>query len=205
MRTFYISLGLFLILLIWLLNKPIAHQAREFHGFNAPELHYLERNFDYAMDNLPAGKHYDWKTASVTGRIAASEPFESKAKATCRAYTEVYVTSKRQGLTKGYGCKRQGKDGWCRLDAQDVQSCALEELEWSVSKRARIAMMQGGQLVDQTTGMVKREAGQLANDVNNLHGPSVPDAPDISMPSFEMPDIDLKDFRPPMPWDSEKK
>ena len=205
MRTFFISLGLFLLLLVWLLNKPIERQAREFRGFSAPELQYLERTFDYAMDNLPASKHYDWQTSSVTGRIAASEPFESQAKSICRAYTEVYVTSKRQGLTKGYGCKRQGKDGWCRLDAQDVQSCALEDLEWSVSKRARIAMMQGGQMIDQATGMVSSEANQLANDARNIHGPSIPDAPNVSMPSFSAPDIDLKDFRPPMPWDPEKK
>ena len=198
MRTFYITLLVLLGLVAWLLNKPIAKQAQVARSFSDSEIEYLEKNFNYAMENARAGEYSDWSVAAVNGRIAAGAPYRSKQKAACREYVEVARTYDAQKVESGVACKRQGKDGWCRIPKGNPESCALEVMESSLKKRARFAILAGSQAIDSVMGM----------RVNMSTDGLVPNAPSISTPSLHAPDINTPDiepgdFRPPMPWDKE--
>lgn len=200
MRTFYITIAIVLLWVTWQLHRPIPKQAQVARAFTDSEIDYLEKSFDYAMDNVKAGGHLDWSAAGVNGRIAAGNPYQSTQKARCRNYIEISRTFDAQKVDSGIACKRSGKDGWCRVHGKDPQSCALEVAESSAIKRARFAILQGNQMIDD--GMSKR----LNIDTSRLI-PSMPDVSAPNMPSFDMPDFEKPDIslRPPMPWDSPSK
>lgn len=203
MRTFYIASALFVLFIAYLLQKPIPKQQQVARSFSASEIDYLEKSFDYAMDSLKEGEFLDWSAAAVNGRISVGNAYESRKGATCRQYVEVARTHDAQKVTGGIACKRQGKDGWCRIQDQHApQSCALEVMESSVAKQSRYAILRGSQMLDQAWSKVTGVdvKGMLPN-APHIKAPGMPDvtAPDVSMPDFEP-----GDFRPPMPWDPQK-
>lgn len=113
---------LFALLLAASALFPSAHA----HALSDNEREYHSFVFDYAMGNLPAGKHYDWKTFESSGRIVVGDAFTSKSKSLCRPFSEEYHFSGMSGVMTGYGCKREGREGWCMLSNDNMLSCALE-------------------------------------------------------------------------------
>lgn len=198
MRTFYIASALFVLLIVWLLNKPIAHQRQVAREFTDSEIAYLEKSFDYAMDMLKPGEHMDWSVAAVNGRVSAGKEYTSTQKANCRQYVEISRTYEAQKVDSGIACKRVGKDGWCRIHGTNPPSCALEITESTLKKRSRFAILRGTQIIDDLLGT------SIGVDSNSLM-PSAPrvhaDIPSVGRPSISKPDIEPGDLRPPMPWD----
>lgn len=152
MRTFYIATAVFVLLVAWLLHKPIPKQAQVARAFTDAEVEYLEKTFDYAMESLKAGEHMDWSAAAVNGRISVGKEYTSAQKIQCRNYIEIARTYDAQKVESGIACKRVGKDGWCRLNPDDAQSCALEVAESSLIKRGRFSILQGNQMIDTLMG-----------------------------------------------------
>lgn len=202
MRTFYITLAIVVAWVAWQLNKPIPKKQQVARAFTDAEVEYLEKTFDYAMDNLKAGEHMDWSAAAVNGRIAAGAPYTSKQKADCRNYVEVARTYNAQKVESGIACKRSGKEGWCRLHMNDAESCALEVAESSLIKRARFAILQGNQIIDKMMGT------RVEMDTNGLvpSMPSVrtPDMPSVEMPHIEQPDA-ARTIHSILPWNNPKQ
>jgi hypothetical protein len=95
------------------------------------ESNYYEDIFSYAMETVPNGKSYQWQTASgASGTLLIQAEFPSKSSTTCRPYAESFVIAGQEGTASGYGCRRVGREGWCRiLQTRDapVLSCALEK------------------------------------------------------------------------------
>lgn len=198
MKTFYISVAIFIALVAWLLNKPIPKQAQVARAFTDAEVIYIDKSFDYAMDNLKEGEHADWSTAGVNGRISVGQLFKSKLKADCRNYVEIARTYDAQKTESGVACKRHDEEGWCRLPTKVPQSCALEVTESSITKRTRYAIMQGSQMID-------RALGTSVNVSNDHLAPPVPTVPSIGgLPEVHAPDIST-DVHLPAPWEWDKK
>jgi hypothetical protein len=199
MRTFYIALTIFVLLVAWLLNKPIPKQASVVRAFNSAEIEYLEKSFDHAMDNLKPGEFLDWSAAGVNGRISAGDEYHSQRKAQCRPYIEVSRTYQAQKVESAVACKRAGKEGWCRIYGDNPQSCALEKPESVLVKQARFSILQGEQVIDAAT------AAAMGLDPSAMmpEMPSVnaPEMPGVGMPGLPGIDIEPGDLRPPMPWD----
>jgi len=199
MRTFYIALSVFILCVAWLLHKPIPRKAPVAREFTDSEIEYLEKSFDYAMDNMKQGEYLDWSAAAVNGRISVGNVYQSKQKATCRNYIEIARTYEAQKVESGIACKRTSKDGWCRLKVNDAESCALELVESPITKRSRFAILQGSQIIDDLLGTgINADKERLS-----------PHAPSGSMPTLgpvgiSKPDLEPSDFRPPMPWDPSK-
>lgn len=92
----------------------------------APERDYHRMSFDYAMDRTPPGARHAWQSYASSGRIEPGPVKESGA-TRCRTYREVISSGKYKEIYgDGVACKRVGDAGWCRLRAEDMQSCALE-------------------------------------------------------------------------------
>ena len=100
-------------------------------GLTEAEQDYHDKVFDYVMDNINADNRYDWKSFSGNGSITVGKPFISKSNSNCREFTENYTVQGSDGKSKGYGCKRSGNDGWCRLKSDLVLTCALEQPAYS--------------------------------------------------------------------------
>lgn len=199
MRIFYISLTIFVLIVAWLLNKPIPKQPVVARAFTDAEVEYIEKSFDYAMETLKDGDAFDWSAAGVNARISASAIFLSNQKADCRHYVEIMRTADSQRTEKGLACKRSGEQGWCRLSYDVPQSCALEKTDSQLAKRARFSIMQGAQMID----------GLLGNDVSMGNGGLAPSSPTIDpintgRPNVEKPKVTPHDFHPPMPWEKSK-
>ncbi len=88
---------------------------------------YRETIFDYAMSTANPQVPYVWESYSAKGKITASESYVSKSKATCRDYEETYITGVGKIVLEGIGCKRTGREGWCRLKKNsNALTCSLE-------------------------------------------------------------------------------
>ncbi|MBY0407642.1 MAG: hypothetical protein K2Q01_08110, partial [Rickettsiales bacterium] len=91
------------------------------------EKSYYDQIFGYSMDNLQAGQKYDWKSYSGQGSIVVQDIFVSKSGYPCRGYAETFTVQAQDGAYRGIACKRQGKDGWCRLKPGNANTCAMED------------------------------------------------------------------------------
>ena len=92
-----------------------------------PEKTYYTKIFDYTMQTVPVDGTYQWASYDGKGSITLSNPFTSKSGAICRNFTESFVVKGQSGADKGVGCKRNGADGWCKLDASNAMTCAMED------------------------------------------------------------------------------
>jgi hypothetical protein len=194
MRTFWISLFLFICFIVWLLNKPIEHKLGHFTGFSSAELNYIDQTFNYSMDQAKPNEQIDWSTSTVNGRIVLTQEFKSKSGSTCRAYTETYRTTQYEQILKGYGCKRSEDEGWCRLRETDAQTCALEDRSFFFG-RASQALLAGGELITRFIGGgsdAKSESKQIGIPPLNP-STGLPSLPDVKMPKGSL--------HVPMPWE----
>jgi len=197
MRTFYIALTVFILIVAWLLNKPIPKKPQVERAFTAAEIDYLEKTFDYAMETLGEGEYLDWSAAGVNGRISVSKQFDSSRGAQCRKYVEVARTYKAQKVESALACKRSGKDGWCRVYGENPPSCALEVQESMLAKQTRYAILQGEQIIDEATrDAMNIDPSKMLPSLPKMHMPAMPS---LGIPEVETPD--MPSLRPPMPWD----
>jgi hypothetical protein len=94
--------------------------------FSDVERQYYREVFDYAMETVPANGMYAWQTSSGIGKIYVGASFKSKSGSTCRSFNEQYTIAKKQDSNDGVACKREGRNGWCRLKKTDALTCAME-------------------------------------------------------------------------------
>lgn len=101
------------------------------------ELSYYRQVFDYTMAVTKSGERYEWKSEHGRGFFAPSDPFTSKSGSTCRKFTEEYEVGSQSATLEGVACKREGREGWCRLKKTDAQTCAMEPPLSATDKAAR--------------------------------------------------------------------
>lgn len=116
-----------------------AHAAPPAAGLSDAEQEYYEKVFDYAMGTVKPGETYKWESYGGKGEIAPGENFVSKSKAVCRNFTESYAIGGKQGKADGIACRREGREGWCRLKEGNALTCALEETASDMQKRLKDA------------------------------------------------------------------
>lgn len=83
--------------------------------------------FDYTMEVTKSNEFYEWQGYSGNGRITPGERFVSKSGYTCRSFSESFTVAGNRGTGTGIACKRQGRDGWCRLKEGNALTCAMED------------------------------------------------------------------------------
>ena len=88
---------------------------------------YYENIFDYSMVTVQPNQKYDWASYSGKGTITLGDTFISKSGATCRNFHETFIVQGHNGIDQGVGCKRRGKDGWCKLDLNKAKTCSFED------------------------------------------------------------------------------
>lgn len=90
------------------------------------EKQYYQQIFDYTMEAVKPGGSYGWESAGNSGTISVSKNFLSKSGSNCRIFNERFFINGVEGNDSGVGCKREGREGWCRLRKQDALTCAME-------------------------------------------------------------------------------
>lgn len=90
------------------------------------EIVYYQQVYDYTMAVTKPDEPYAWQTYSSEGSITAGKIFVSKSGATCRNFSEQFRVNEVKGTAEGVACKRDGKEGWCRLKTADALTCAME-------------------------------------------------------------------------------
>jgi hypothetical protein len=124
------------------------------------ERSYYDQIFGYTMDNINGGQTYSWASYSGNGTIHVQEVFMSKSGYPCRDYSETFKVQGIDGAYHGTACKRQGKDGWCRLKPGNANTCAMEDPSFMFS-------MPSMSLPDVNVGPV-------GNPLAGVNTPSVP-------------------------------
>ena len=113
-------------ILLFIASPSLAAEVQPLALLADAEQSYYTQIFDYTMDNIKPDGHFDWASYSGKGSIAPDKSFVSKSGAVCRNFTETYNVQGHAGGDKGIGCKRVGKDGWCKLKEGNALTCALE-------------------------------------------------------------------------------
>ena len=88
---------------------------------------YYELSFSYAMSGTQTGEIYEWRSHYAEGQIRPGRRFANQYGNTCRPFAETYKVGRHHGQNTGFGCKRQGADGWCKLREGNMLNCALEK------------------------------------------------------------------------------
>jgi hypothetical protein len=101
------------------------------------EIAYYRQVFDYTMTVTNPGENYDWESQNGKGTFTPEATFVSKSGATCRKFFERYTMGSYGGSVEGLACKRDGREGWCRLKKTDAQTCAMEAPATATDKAAR--------------------------------------------------------------------
>lgn len=94
------------------------------------EQDYYDTIFAYVMQNISAGKDYNWQVGKSFGNIKAGPPFMSQSGSFCRPYAEAYMVNGVEGSAEGYACRRaednEDKPSWCKLRSGEALTCAME-------------------------------------------------------------------------------
>ncbi|MDE3060528.1 MAG: hypothetical protein KGJ06_05915 [Pseudomonadota bacterium] len=90
------------------------------------EQSYYQQVFAYVMENIQPGQHYDWQSYGGRGTIAVGDAFTSKSGTVCRRFSESFQVQSFPGSDVGVGCRRVGRDGWCKLRPGNAMTCAME-------------------------------------------------------------------------------
>lgn len=124
----YTTLALAAWLLYEAVIRPPAPVAPESSAawLSPAEQEYYRKVFDYAMDNTDAGQSYAWKSYGGSGDISPGKPFVSKSKSACREFSEHIRVGGAEETRSGIACRREGREGWCRLEKGQALTCALE-------------------------------------------------------------------------------
>ena len=119
-------------------TESLAHSA-SFAELSDAEKDYYLKVFAYVMETVQPGQPYAWQTYGAKGVISAQEKFLSKSKYDCRSYAEIFYVGTTPYPYEGVACKRQGREGWCRLKKTDALTCALEPPENTLEETLRDA------------------------------------------------------------------
>jgi len=116
---------------------------------DADRQYYLD-TFDYAMLNLKPGEKQDWASGDNSGYFTVEIPFVH-GDTICRNYREVVVSRPLYSISsEGVGCKRVGRDGWCRLKKGDALTCALEPPDGSIKSQVESTVDDAQRDLDRT-------------------------------------------------------
>lgn len=107
-------------------TKSATNQAHLFLNMGEAERDYYGKSFSYALFILEDDKTYEWRTAESEGKIRVGKKFKGKSGVQCRSFSELFTIHRQPGQNTGFGCKRGGREGWCKLKEGDLLSCALE-------------------------------------------------------------------------------
>lgn len=144
------------------------------------EKSYYDQIFGYTMDHVEGGRRYDWGSYSGRGTIHVDAVFLSKSGYPCRTYAETFTVQEIPGAYQGTACKRQGKDGWCRLKPGDANTCAMEDRSFMFSMPSMsLPDVSIGPVGNPLAGVNAPSAPQVNTQVN------MPDAPKASRPTGE--------------------
>jgi hypothetical protein len=123
-----ISVRFLALSLLFVSHSAYANGSSPLAALSDAEKSYYAKVFDYTMDTIKSGEKYDWASYSGKGSINVEKTFVSKSGAVCRPFNEAFNVGGHEGIDKGVGCKRRGKDGWCKLDlGKEAKTCALED------------------------------------------------------------------------------
>ncbi len=156
------TLVLFFALLLPAMPALAKNQPSSLSLLSSAEKSYYDQIFGYTMDNMEGGQKYDWASYGGHGTIHVDKIFTSKSGYPCRTYSETFTVQSQDGAYAGTACKRQGKDGWCRLKPGNANTCAMEDKSFMFSMPS---------ISTPTIGKVG----------NPLEGVSMPSAPDINI------------------------
>lgn len=133
-------------LLFVLAGVPLAHagEGKELRtaekllaAMDDAERGFYDQTFDYAMEAMKPGEKHPWESYTSSGSIAPGKPFV-RNDTVCRPYRETISRRNAYSISsEGLGCKRVGRDGWCRLKSGAMQTCALEAPDNEVEKAVR--------------------------------------------------------------------
>lgn len=123
-----------------------------FNMLTSAEQEFYHNSFNYAMDTLADNTTYEWRAAKAFGTITAGRHYISKSQSNCRNFSETYTFGSSAGYMDGVGCKRKGSEGWCKLRAGDMLSCAFEPPETIFD----MIEMQANKAVDITNNSTNR-------------------------------------------------
>lgn len=129
----FILSGLISFALLAVAPAHAKSQASSLSLLSDAERSYYDQIFGYTMDNTEAGKRYEWASYSGHGSIHVDDIFVSKSGYPCRPYSETFKVQDIDGAYRGIACKRQGKDGWCRLKPNNANTCAMEDKSFMFS------------------------------------------------------------------------
>ncbi len=99
---------------------------------SAEKVYYVQ-SFDYAMTVMPDGQSHSWESFNGKGAISPRDLYTSKSKSNCRHFSENYTIGGYSGAQDGIACKRQGRDGWCRIKSGNPETCALEDTSIAIN------------------------------------------------------------------------
>lgn len=141
------------------------------------EADYYGKSFSYALEALEDDQVYDWRTESSEGQIRVGKAFKNRSGGVCRTFSEIYNIGGAEGQNVGYGCKRDGGDGWCKLRTGNMLTCAFEEPDGLLEQFA-----EGIHSVEKSVKFYKNP------DIGNIKGPNggsiggatMPNGPDTS-------------------------
>lgn len=114
-------------LLFFVLFLPSVATANAVGDLPDAEQSYYLQMFDYAMNYKQEGEQQEWKTQHGNGSFTLKDRFTSKSGYDCRNFRETMDILGNKTSRNGVGCKRQGRDGWCKLKPSNAMTCALEE------------------------------------------------------------------------------
>ncbi len=82
--------------------------------------------FYHAMNLVPAGETYNWKSISMFGYFKMKENFVSKSGMICRKYEELISLQGHNQQFDNMACQyRNNPKNWCRLRATSTPSCEI--------------------------------------------------------------------------------
>lgn len=159
-----------LILAFCISSPAYAGQVSSLSLLSDAERSYYEQIFAYTMDNTAAGESYHWASYSGAGDIHVDAPFASKSGTTCRPYSETFTVQNTPGAYHGTACKRQGRDGWCRLKPGNANTCAMEDPAFMFSMPS-----------------LSVPTVNIGNVENPVQGVNAPQAPQFVTPQVDKP------------------
>lgn len=177
--------------LLLLLPAPAFAKAEpsSLSRLTSAEKSYYEQIFAYTMDNIQPGQKYEWKTYSGNGIIHVSDVFTSKSGVPCRNYSETFNVQARAGAYQGIACKRQGKEGWCRLKPGNAQTCAMEDPSF-------LFTMPSMAIPGSAIGAVGSGPSGSAGAGGSASGPDMPgmNSPNIETPNAPKGEVTAQDY-----------
>jgi len=153
--------ALFLVLFLAASPALAKNQPSSLSLLSNAERSYYDQIFGYTMDNTPAGDRRQWTSYGGNGSIHVDEIFLSKSGSPCRNYSEIFKVQNVDGAYHGTACKRQGKDGWCRLKPGNANTCAMEDPGFMFS----MPTMSSGPDIS---------IGAVGNPLQGINAPSAP-------------------------------